>query len=186
MLRKLLIIEGGEFLTRGEQTRERLNPTVETETECGAEWGQWGGGGEQIVEESWDVRLPPSVTHRQPCYCQHDQQGRGICLSPPPATTLFLSLPRATTLFILLLLIIPSCSLSHASFLPYCRLLNLLKPQSERWFTLKNILCQHIVQWFSKRFGLWNFELAVPHHKQHKSSAQLNQRLMCPSQTVSF
>jgi len=46
---------------------------------CKAVWGRQRA--DCVTELGCSPR--PSVTHRQPCHCQQDQQGRGIC--PPPS-----------------------------------------------------------------------------------------------------
>lgn len=88
---------------------------VEKETAQARVRTMWGESREQIVEESWDVRLP-RLSHAGSPATANMTSRAGASVSPP-ATSLCLSLPRATAPFILLLL--SSSSSSQASFLLY-------------------------------------------------------------------
>lgn len=63
-----------------------------------------GGAGNRLWRRAGMFSSPVCYTHRQLCHCQHDQQGRGICL-PPSYFSPSPSAPRVTTLFILLLIV---------------------------------------------------------------------------------
>lgn len=66
--------------------------------------GEWGGG-EQIAEKSWDVRLP-LLSHKGSSATANMTSRAGASVFPP-ATSLILFLPEALTLLILLLLPLP-------------------------------------------------------------------------------
>lgn len=74
--------------------------------------GEWGGG-EQIVEKSWDVRLP-RLSHKDSSATANMTSRAGASVFPP-ATSLFLLLPEALTLFIDLLLLLLLHSFSYLS-----------------------------------------------------------------------
>lgn len=79
------------------QRKEGLMPVVENGTFWGKGRTVWGWG-EADCGAELGCLPPPSVTHRQSCHCQYNQQGRGICL-PPQATLICLS-ARVTILLV--------------------------------------------------------------------------------------
>ncbi len=177
----MVMLEEGSFWWRG-TARSRIKSCGEKGDNAGQ--SEDNAGGEQGADCGGELGCspPPSVTHRQPCNCQHDQQGRGICLPPSYLSLSLCPEPQLSS----------SSSSSSLPLLHYthrsCRtaepvetVMNKVKDgYAQEYFTSTQSTVVFRSGYFISK------ELLLPHDRMHTSSAQLNQRVMFPSYTVWF